>query len=264
MGRTGTIGALALVLLAPQVVQAQPLQANEIELHIEATGQVAPDRAEVDFNLRGRAETKAEANRQLEAGIAELRAKLKDLGIRADQTSVAYSTTNYPMIEAVSVPPPVIVPAPVPAAVTTVQVTPPPQPDRPTPPKPRPSAWSNATMTVKLADTALLSRVMALRSENDAWSLSRTPRLSTSDLVAAEQKAVERAFVDARAKADAYAAVMGYKVVRIIRVSNARPALNLPDAVRTFAAMEGPAGRDRSALQATTASVAIDFAIAPK
>lgn len=261
-------GVTALVV--PQLAWAQALQAGEIELHIEAMGQVAPDRAELDYNLRGKGETQAEADRALEAASAELRAKLRDLGIRPEAIRVTGGDAEpLPVAEvAIAAPPPGVPPvvpvvpsaaAPAPNGGSTVVA-----PMRPAPPKPRPTVWSNSRLTVTLTDMAKVAPAMALRSASGGWTTPRMGRYSSDNPAASERRAIELAFADARSKADVYAGAMGYRVVRVLRVSNAKPALNLPDTIRTIANLEGSGGRERAAMQGMSVSIAIDYAIAPK
>ena len=81
----------------------------------------------------------------------------------------------------------------------------------------------------------------------------------------------QRSQPSARAEADRYAAALGYRVVRIVHVSNAKPELNWPDLATMlggFAAYEGNGNgamqEARALVSATYAGAQIDFVLAPK
>jgi uncharacterized protein YggE len=91
-------------------------------------------------------------------------------------------------------------------------------------------------------------------------------RFFTSDPVAASRKAREQAIAKAKAEADAYAATLGYRVVRMTRVSNSAPPFSLLDMWRLMNIVDFNASRFQPSYYAgiTPATVEIDFVIAPK
>ncbi len=70
----------------------------------------------------------------------------------------------------------------------------------------------------------------------------------------------------ANAEADAYAEAMGYRVVRIVRVSNARPQLNMFDLIGFFGNMENKTSLFQPSWfgSAVVETVSITYVIAPK
>jgi hypothetical protein len=74
------------------------------------------------------------------------------------------------------------------------------------------------------------------------FAITRAVRLYAADPARAHQAALAQALGRARAEADAYAAALGWHILRIERVSNARPALSAADLIGTLARVDG-AGR---------------------
>lgn len=254
--------ASAALLLAPLPVLAA--SGPEIELHIEAVGDAPPQQARVEFEIEAVADTLEGASKGLEAAGADLAAKFAKIGIKSEQ--ITFKDQRQPEY-------------PVPVAVTTVSVRndPAPQakakpPASPPPPvvimPPMAAATKGQhrqrqTVTISLDS---LDRLEEVRAKSREFSNNdyRTPRVIyvQRDPLAARDEAVAKAIKNARAEADRYAAAMGYRVVRVVRVSNAKPTLNLPD-VFTFISTIDRAGPNDRVSASVWAGAAIDFVIAP-
>jgi uncharacterized protein len=272
MHRTAAVllGLAALTFTAP--LAAQPLVAGEVALHIEATAQVPPDTAMVPINLVGTGQDAKAAAADLKQKEAELLAGLARLDIaRSKVEFAADDDPRYAEVEAVMR----IACADYPAPVMNVE-----RPNAAAPAVPRTvpvravidgceaqQARTSRMVTITVEDLTKLDGVRALGNGDDYYPLSQL-QLFTRDPAAAKAKAVQQAIAQARAEAETYAAAMGYRVVRITRVSNAKPSLNLPDIMGLIGgmAMRGRSDREemRAMVGATMAGAAIDFVIAPK
>ena len=90
-------------------------------------------------------------------------------------------------------------------------------------------------------------------------------RFYSSDPAAARKSAREQAIAKARGEADAYAAAMGYHVVRLTQVSNVSPPFSMRDMqkIAGYADMAGNNLQPSFFASAAYATVALDFVIAP-
>jgi len=255
--------AIAALLLAP--LPALAASSPEIELHIEAIGDAPPQQARVEFEIEAVADTPEGASKGLAAAGADLTAKFAKIGIKSEQ--IAFKDQRQPEY-------------PVPVAVTTVPVRnePAPQAKAKTSPSPPPPVVvmppmvaptirqhrQRQTVTISLDSLDRLEEVRAKAREFSSDDY-RTPRVIyvQRDPVAARDEAVAKAIKNARAEADRYAAAMGYRVIRVVRVSNAKPALNLPDVFSFISSIDRTGPNDR-VTAAVWAGAAIDFVIAPK
>jgi uncharacterized protein YggE len=275
MHRTAAVllGLAALTFTAP--LAAQPLAAGEVALHIEATAQVPPDTAIVPINLVGTGQDAKAAAADLKQKEAELLAGLARLDIaRSKVEFAAEEDPRYAEVMAATE----LACADYPAPVTSVEAPIVSNPAAPASPRAVPvravingceaqQARTSRMVTITVEDLTKLDGVRALGNGDDYYPLSQL-QLYTRDPAAAKAKAVQQAIAQARAEADTYAAAMGYRVVRITRVSNAKPSLNLPDIMGLIGgmAMRGRSEREemRAMVGATMAGAAIDFVIAPK
>jgi uncharacterized protein YggE len=274
MQRTAAVllGLAALTFTAP--LAAQPLAAGEVALHIEATAQVPPDTAIVPINLVGTGKDAKAAAADLKQKEAELLAGLARLDIpRSKVEFAAEEDPRYAEVIAATE----LACADYPAPVTTIEAPSASAPAAPSVPRAAPvraavngceaqQARTSRMATITVEDLTKLDGVRALGGD-DYYPLSQL-QLFTRNPEAAKAKAVQQAIAQARAEAETYAAAMGYRVVRITRVSNAKPALNLPDIMGLIGgiAMRGRSEREemRAMVGATMAGAAIDFVIAPK
>lgn len=262
-----TFAALSLVTapFAPALAKSAD---NEVTLHIEASAQVPPDRAVVPVVLTGVGKDEAAARANLASNEAELVADLEKQGIARSKVKDAPPLEGREAVvmeaSTACAPAAAAVPAPrkgksaraVPVTVTSIDAACPQSED----------VIVSKTLLVELDEPAKQSAVQAMGA-NDGYGYGRTrPVFTQTDPFAARKKARSEALAKARAEADGYAEAMGYRVVRIERVSNARPAMNLNDLIAFIATIDDRANRMQPSWFAATIteSVAIDFVIAPK
>lgn len=262
----------ALLGTAAPASAANPASSGEIELHIEAVGEALPRSASVVFEIQATGENPAAAERGLAAAKADLTRKFGEIGIKPQQ--ITFNDMNsdlYPPPIAIATVP-VAAPAPPapPAKPDKVQpvavaVAPPPPVIRPAVPPPKPKDSKRSTVTIALDDLGKLEAV-----KTKARDISRTNYRAPTVIYAqrnpaeARDEAVAKAIAQARTEADRYAGAMGYKVVRITRVSNAKPVLNVPDLVQMIFNFDRRTGDSERQMAAVWAGVAINFVIAPK
>jgi uncharacterized protein YggE len=88
-------------------------------------------------------------------------------------------------------------------------------------------------------------------------------RLYAADPGKAHLAAVAQALAKARMEAGLYTAALGWRVLRVDQVSNAKPGLSVADLIGTLARADGAGRSGRSADMAGTsyAGVAIDFVV---
>jgi hypothetical protein len=107
----------------------------------------------------------------------------------------------------------------------------------------RRSPSASGVLRVTLRDLARQEAVQGvLGGGAGGFAITRAVRLYAADPARAHQAALAQALGRARAEADAYAAALGWHILRIERVSNARPALSAADLIGTLARVDG-AGR---------------------
>lgn len=258
------LGGFALA--SATTLSAQPLAPGEIELHIEAVGHVAPDTAIVPIILVGTGKDDMAAAANLDAKGVALLERLRKLGItkekvefardddpRYAEVQAAEVVANDPAFEATRE---AACAAAAPSDLEFAACV-----------SGQGAARTSTMVTIIVEDLTKLKGVTALGGANDYYPGTQMS-LFTRDPAASKAKAVSEALAAARAEADTYAAALGYRVVRVVRVSNAKPALNLPDIMGLIGgiALRGRSEREemRGAIGATTAGAAMDFVIAPK
>ncbi|MFM5924999.1 MAG: SIMPL domain-containing protein [Novosphingobium sp.] len=262
----------AMAGLAAAPVGAKP-PASEIELHIEASAQVPPDRARVPVTLTGYGETEAAARADLDKNREAFLASLSGQGLdRALTSPLTSDAQGRPVVtfddEAADAAACAAAAAASDAAMSAAQ----PRKRGKTKVddygcKDEPLVTAHTTLLVETADLSKVDQIKLPAESAPVASYGRNrPVFSQSDPAAARAKARKQALAKARAEADAYAETMGYRVVRTVRVSNARPPVNLPDLFGLFAAMDNRGSTMQpSWFSATTVeTVAIDYVIAPK
>lgn len=272
MKRIAIVLAVLLGTAAPASA-ANPASGGEIELHIEAVGEAQPRSASVVFEIQATGESPAAAERGLAAAKADLTRKFGEIGIKSQQ--ITFNDMNPdlypPPIATVAIAPPA--PPPAVAASTkpdkvqpvAVAVAPPPPVIRPAPPPPKLKDSKRSTVTIALDDLGKLDAVKT-KARDVSRTSYRAPTViyAQRDPAEARDEAVNKAISQARAEADRYAEAMGYRVVRIARVSNAKPALNMPDLFQFIGTLDRRTGDSERIFATVWAGVAIDFVIAPK
>lgn len=270
------VAALSL-LAAPGSVQAA--KPAEVELHIETTTQIAPNRAVVPIEIIGSGETEAEARADLRKEEDKLMAALAAKGIdaamvKAQGADSGKDPVTFAAAEDLAASEGAACAAADAAAAAGDAAA------APARRKGESAAMAKVydvcgaalnqvaskTLLVSLDDPGKIDQLQGL-SNREGYSGTRLrPVFTQSDPAAARKKARAEALAKANAEANAYADALGYRVVRIVRVSNAKPSINLPDMFSFIGNMEDRSSRMQpSWFSATvTESVAVDYAIVPK
>lgn len=249
------VATLALLVSVAPANAAKPDPTSEVTLHIEADAAIPPDRAEMTVQLTGKGASRELALRDFAAKQASIKSELARAGI--DGTNVKISepkddadASTMEAIEASD--------AAMPAAKSR------------SPSKRMPVVAVSGTMTLTIDDLKKLDGLQDVAQANGIplymfnYGGGRG-RFYSSDPAAARKSAHEQAIAKARGEADAYAAAMGYHVVRMSRASNTSPPFNMRDLQK----IAGYADMARNTLQpsffasAAYATVAIDYVIAP-
>ncbi|MFO1256083.1 MAG: SIMPL domain-containing protein [Sphingomonadaceae bacterium] len=254
--------SVPLLALLPSVALAAkaPPPPPETILHIEATATVPPDQAKITISLFGQGATESEARADLAGKQKWLAEKMGALGIGSDALehgAVSLDTrVNLAAEEAAFAEKDAAMAAGAPGQKRK----------RPAVPAARP-IYVTAATTISVSD---LSRVDALRGIGEvngmpSFQFQRNFRFSASNPDAARKAAREAALAKARREADEYAASLGYKVVRMTRVSNANPPVGMNDIYAMFGMIDAMPERFMPGYYGatTSASVSIDFVIQP-
>ena len=269
--------ALPLALLAaPALAAPAP---GELPLHIEATGTAVPDIALVTLRVSGSGKDEATAKADLAERRNSLLTALDNLGVAAGDRRNVDDTTDPAMTRV-----DVVAPAAYPDAQDAA----------------REAAQDAAEAAVDAADAAACSaayksrkRAKACMDEpklemSETWLVTvrkpealaklremdgagfeltspYRPAMQYSNPAAARDAAVAKALANAREEADRYARALGYRVVRIERVSNTKPAINLPDVMGAISMMDNRETREQAfRMGSMTAGIAVDFVMVPK
>ncbi len=255
---------LTSAALLPLALMAAPAQAaapapGEISLHIETTATAAPDAAMVIVRIEGQGASQDAARAALDAPRAEMNRALGDLGVTQKDRIKLPETVAINTIESVEAV------ATVPAAACAPKKCKSRKGQEPTVAPPQSVFDANEEWQIILRQPQAMIRLSAIEGENLRVTPVEGAGTFYADPAKAREDAIAKAITNAREEADRYAKALGYRVVRIERVSNAKPALNMPDIIGTFMMMDKRATRDAMLQQGTmTVGVAIDFAIAPK
>lgn len=134
--------------------------------------------------------------------------------------------------------------------------------------KPTWQAVASFDLTIAVADIPKLDASGLVDQDQTYLRMSGSPfggrGFGLKDREAARKTAIERATANARAEADVYAAALGYKVVRIEKVSSATPPFSSQDFIGFFTKMASFGKDSGGALAGETAFIGVDFVIAPK
>ncbi|HEX4848408.1 MAG TPA: SIMPL domain-containing protein [Novosphingobium sp.] len=274
------LSALAAISLISAPAALHAAKPAEVELHIEASASVQPDRAEVPLTIRASDLSEAEALAALAETEQRLRKDLEREGIRPDQIKVQpgangkdVAITSDDVTTACAAADAAADVAADAAAASDMDA--PPAARKRSPAKrdaPQREACPNEYTAAKTllvtvtGDMAVVDRLIVMGNESEYGFVRMRPVYSQSDPAAARAKARSEALAKAQAEGTAYADAMGYRVVRIVRVSNARPAMSMNDLIAFIAAAETRSGAMQPSWFAATVteSVAIDFVMVPK
>jgi uncharacterized protein len=121
---------------------------------------------------------------------------------------------------------------------------------------------ASSTLTVTVDDLTKLEGLTQRLRIGDSYPRQR-PRFRFRDEAGAERAAVAAAIAEARADAEIHADALGYRLVRIVAVSNDGARLSLPNILQAMGTIDNPS-RDMTFVAQKIATVSIDFAIAPR
>jgi uncharacterized protein YggE len=268
----GVAGAMVL----PAAAMAAP---GEIPLHITARGVVPPDVLTMPLPLNGSGATREAAEASLKLQQEQTLKELGKAGIDVGKAELSPIETAQLAAECFDSEScgAAAAAAMVDAAAADDDAEPGKKPSRKERKKREKEAaaamaamqWTaSATLTVEM-DPA---KFFELRSKSELTAISGNPFLYGTgmsslfgfrDRAAAKASALDKAMANARTEADAYAAALGYKVVRIAGASNAPAPFAATDLVSVFSKMDGML-RDPAFMTSEVANVTIDFVIAPK
>lgn len=266
--RTLSAPLVALVLL-PTTAQAAkaPPPPPETILHIDASATVPPDQAKVTITLSGKGATEDEAMADLASRQKAFAEQLRQIGmsgavIENGDVTVGASTTDMDEMAAAYVAEDAAL-ASADAAASAARSS---KRKAAVQAAPKP-VLATAPTTVTVSD---LSKLDGLRSVGElygtrSYQFQRGVRFVTSDPDAARKSARGSAIAKAKREAEDYAASLGYKVVRMTRVSNSSPPIAMGDIYGLFGMIDTMPERFMPSYYGatTSVSVSIDFAIMP-
>lgn len=264
------IAATALVItpLAPAAAKAPT---NEVTLHIEASASVEPDMVAIQVRVNGNGADVDAAKANLDVNEQLTRKALVESGVEPGKIT---RLAEEPEFEAM------MDPACAAAAAATAAAS---EAASEAPRSKRESAkidsspayteadcdtkvFANRTLVVELHDLSKMEAVAEIAPE--AYNPGRNQvRFGQTDPAAAHRKAREQALANAREQADAMADAMGYKVIRVVRVSNAPPPItmgSLMDFLVTIDSRQSLRTQPSWLAGTVTEHVAIDYVMVPK
>lgn len=259
--------ALVALLSFGGPVAAQALGAGEIALTIEVLGVADPDQATISQTLRGRGADEAKAKADLASQRTALTGALAKLGIPAAAIKFGSveltATQEMAAMDAASVAADAAMDAATTAGDDSTSATRDVAMDMSAMPQ-----VATQSVTVTTSDFKKIADVLAAMPRDEEYYRTPQASYSTRDTAASHTRAIANALAKARAEADAYAAALGMRVVRIARVSSEKEGINWPNLIQWFGKMDdnGSPSEDnfRRLAGSTFAGAKIDFVIAPK
>ena len=280
--RTGLVAVMIAVAMAPATARAAPPVATtvgrQIELHIDALGIAPPDYAMVGVSANGVGDSEAAARAALDAQKGSVAATLASAaGVApasvawedapASEVTVSCMPGSGCMTDIGEIVAAELVPAKILAEARLKKVD-----STDLDPEPigideygstRVRLWiARAEGTARVENPSAVPELVSIFSQNSQWS-SKSVAYEFNDRTASHKAALTDGLAKARAEADAYAASIGYRVVRIARLSNRGAPFSVTDMLTLMTRMDGP-GKDASFLAAEFAPVGVDFVLAPK
>ena len=258
------LGALMLsgaVLAAPESLSKVDTAGGEILLEVQSNGMATAKIVKVSTTcvLRVSAANKTQAEGRLKAEQDLMKGRFQSnlatatLDFAAPPTPVG----RYEVIDVVEV-------APAMAAAGDVAFV-----QEEDQGKPQVSLSKTVGISVKSASDMVLARtIMAESNCDEDYQNVRRPNIETADPSAAQFEAKAKAITAAKKQAEDYAAALGMRVVRIIRVSETGAIKEFlgPEADFVLQEMRGDRNRQKqvSNEMPVTASIAVDFVLGPK
>ena len=265
----GIFGVMAgfAVTAGPAGAALAPVASPDTRLHIEALGEVPPDTATFTVSIEAVGADPAGADRALDDARASLVAALGNLGVAAGDVTLTVALIS---------PPPGAVTvtlhtagadaaaqrmAQIEAAARARSGT----AAMPIVPGMTGGASASGVLSVTLRDLSKKEQVARVLGAGNVFAVTQGVRLYAADPDKAHRAAVAQALAKARVEAGIYTAALGWRVLRVERVSNAKPGLSVADLIGTLARVDGAGAAGRSADIAGTsyAGVAIDFVVGP-
>lgn len=271
--------AILLGAATPITAIAAPVAtppAAPVELHIDALGIVPPDFATVGIAATGVGDDAETARGMLDANKAAVAAILSDKGIdpaTLQWTDQSAQQVTYMCMEdslctgdmGEMIPVGQIPPAALAAAkeiridATDSNYT---EPGTDEYGVTRLKVWSvKSEGKIRLANPSIVPDLAATFGATSQWS--GAPDYGFLDRAASHRAALAKGLAQARAEADGYAASIGYRVVRISRLSNRGAPFSATDIFTMLSKTEGP-NKDASFMASEFAPVGVDFVLAPK
>lgn len=239
--------------LADGPVSTHPLTANEVLLEVASKGsaRARADRAQIVVNATGRGASDAQAATALESALERVRQAAAASGIapmdigavRANSMAALMGMTGGA------------------ASAQTIEI--PEDLEGEAEGSAEPVVTKNRAIQITVRD---LSRLGALRSRLQALDVgSVDAHYELSENAPARQEARAAGLAQARAQAEGYAAAMGMRIVRVVRVSERISADGMGvEAYRSLMEMFlSAAGADNEYVEATV-DLSIDYALAPR
>jgi hypothetical protein len=266
----GSAPLVAAATVAQSPVSTQPLAAGEVLLETNVLGSVSSraDYATLTVTITAGGVTEAAARAATEAKIRDARAALRALGVADAAITVRPITTsptplsgfegadmNMTMAENMAMTVETEVPAD--NTMTSMEEIPPPPP---------PEASGQTQMEIVIRNVDRVPAVQQVLIGHGIYAFGGVPVYALTDAATPRRQARAQAMQKARADAEAYAASLNMRVVRIVRITE-RMGLDMlalfvsePNTVmRTFGG-----GVVSSPDIKTTVVVGVDFALAPR
>jgi uncharacterized protein YggE len=269
--KSRALAALAALSILSAPVAVQAAKPVEVILQIEATAQVAPDRAVVPLTISGTGETEAAARADLRKNEDLLVAALAEKGIDAARIKADGPDNGKDPVKILDDDESACAAADAAAAAADAAAPSPRKGKAAVKVTDYPSCGAtlktaSKTLLVSVDDPSKVDQLQTIGSGEGYPGARLRPVFSQSDPDAARKKARTEALAKANVEAEAYAEALGYRVVRIVRVSNAKPSINLPDMFSFIGNMEDRSARMQPSWFAATVSesVRIEYVIAPK
>jgi uncharacterized protein YggE len=228
---------LAIALGALPVFPAHAAVANEVTMHIVGVGTAMPDTIILPVSIETTGKTPVEAQAVNRATTARITASVIAIGV--DAKDITINTKASADASDVAI------------AVDSSQDSAEAQ-----------TASSSSSMQIMFGDVNKLSAIQTVLEKEKSAS-AESPIFITRNIEKARTDAINDAIKMAQSDAAHYADTLGYRVVRITRISNQKASLNLPDAIQFVQSMEAGRGLSKNMVP-TYASIEIDYVVVAK
>jgi uncharacterized protein len=256
----GTLPGASATAQAP--VSTQPLAPGEVLLELNASGTVTTraDMAVMTVRAMGQGATNADARRAVAAEVARLTAIARGAGVAAADINVT-ETMITPSYEMPDISPPPFDGAE--ANSIAIEAANSMAFEDAMPPRPR-QASAQALIAIRGRDMAALAPMLRAMEEGLAIVDSR-PAYSLLDADGPRREARNRALARARADAESYAAALGMRVARVVRVTE-RLGFDFVSMMMNERAMRRQleASDNQGPDIDTSVTIGVDFALAPR